>query len=325
MKKKKNKIGMNMSSGAEKVEELARGETPQNTVVSQGATSTAINMPAAQNTATYENIGVENLPNGATDELGRMKLTAAQKEAQAARRRVQRAVAQKEREERLEAYKREKAARAKSWREEYRAALEREKRQLREKNEPPKRAPGFGGWLAAVVSLGVITLALSGIVTVGAMDMKRTKDGALAGHKATAYELIGVMENVDNDLDRVRISASPVQQSRILTDLLVQARVAEIDLEKLPIDGQADKNLTAFINRVGAECERMLSKLRNGDSLNEKDQAILQNLYEINHSVRQELDAYAGTMTNQDWMQFMKDGESELGKVLEKVENSTLQ
>ncbi len=200
------------------------------------------------------------------------------------------------------------------------------KKQSKKKNNGERRErKNYGGWLAAVVSLGVITLALSAILTVGAVDMKRTKDSAMAGHKATTYELIGVMENVDNDLDRVRVSASPVQQSRILTDLLVQARIAEIDLEKLPIDGQTDRNLTAFINRVGAECERMLAKLRNGESLSEKDQAILQNLYEINHSVRQELDAYAGAMTNQDLMQFMKNGESELGKVLERVENATLQ
>ena len=82
MKKKKQKIGENLSSGAEKVEKIAKGETPQNTVTWEGINSTAINTPASQNTAAYQNIGGEEHP--LEDETDWMKLTAAQKEARAA-------------------------------------------------------------------------------------------------------------------------------------------------------------------------------------------------------------------------------------------------
>ena len=133
---------------------------------------------------------------------------------------------------------------------------------------------GYGGWIAAVVSLGVVSLALATTVTVGAMEMRKGRDTLTGAYKSTMYELTGIMENVDSDLDRIRVSSSPVQQSRILTDLLVQARLAELDVEKLPIDAESNRNVTVFINRIAEECERMLSKIRNGEELNEKDRQI---------------------------------------------------
>ena len=111
MKKRKNinKIGVNFSSGAEKVESLTKGETPQNVAATQAATSTGMPTPAAQNTVAYEPIGEQNKSQNAG-----ITLTPQQREAQDARRRVQAAVAKKEQEERQKAYRQERAQRAKT-------------------------------------------------------------------------------------------------------------------------------------------------------------------------------------------------------------------
>ncbi|MBQ8295261.1 MAG: germination protein YpeB [Clostridia bacterium] len=198
-----------------------------------------------------------------------------------------------------------------------------EKKDKRERHH--EHAKGYGGWLAAVVSLGVVTLALTTAVTVGAIDMRNTKNGMMAAHKGTMYELTGIMEHVDDDLDRVRISASPAQQSRILTDLLVQARLAELDLEKLPISAEADRNITEFINRTAAECERMLAKLRNGGELSEEDKQRLEGLYKINHSIRMELDGMMEKLTDKDLRGYLKDGAGMVGDALGRLENLTLE
>lgn len=204
----------------------------------------------------------------------------------------------------------------------------KEKRQTRQEGKGERRqnrGHGYGGWIAAVVSLGVVTLALATTVTVGAVEMSRMNDGMMAAYKGTMYELTGVMEHVDSDLDRVRVSASPEQQSRILTDLLVQARLAEGDLEKLPIAAEADRNVTSFINRIAAESERMLAKLRKGEKLSDKDLESLENLYRVNHSIRQELDKLVNAMTDKDLMGYMKEGEGMMADVLGNLEKSTLE
>ncbi len=193
-----------------------------------------------------------------------------------------------------------------------------------ERKERKERGSGHGGWLAAVISLGAVTLALTTVLTVGALDMNGMSEAAMTGHRATMYEFIGVMENVDEDLDRVRVSATPVQQSRILTDLLVQARLAEADLAKMPIDGQADANLTTFINRTATTAEMLLGKLRRGEPLSEADGQKLEALYQVNHTVRSGLEKIATKMTKKDLKGFMKGAKNTINETLQNVENATL-
>lgn len=193
----------------------------------------------------------------------------------------------------------------------------------KEKNKD--RNKGYGGWIAAVVSLGVVSLALATTVTVGAMEMRKGRDALMGSYKSTMYELTGIMENVDSDLDRIRVSASPAQQSRILTDLLVQARLAELDVEKLPVSAESDRNVSVFVNRTAAECERMLSKLRNGEQLNDRDRAILEELYRKNHAMREELGKLLEGMTDKDLMEYVKDGAGSIKSALERLEQTTIE
>ena len=188
-----------------------------------------------------------------------------------------------------------------------------------------RRQHGYGGWLAAVISLGAVTLALTTALTVGALDMNSTKKGIASGYRGTMYELTGVMEHVDSDLERIRISESPAQQSRILTDLLVQARLAEQDLEKLPIEAEADRNITVFINRTAAACERMLAKLRHGEELSQTDKAKLEALYQTNHTIRTELNKLMNGLQDKDLMDFIKKGIGKVGDVLKDLEQMTLE
>ncbi len=280
----------------------------------------------------------------AADRAKRAKMTSAERKAEAEKRAAERqAIAEKraaERKARAEKKKAERKARAEKKKAEREArvrerahakanrsqAKSKAKTKKKEnRSERKSRERGYGGWLAAVIALGAVTLGLTTAVTLGAIDMKETKAGVMAGHKSTAYEMIGIMENVDNDLDRARVSASPVQQGRILTDLLVQARLAELDLEKMPITAEADKNLTGFINRVGFESERMLAKLRRGERLSSEDEATLQHLYEVSHQIRAQLDEFAAKMSDKDIMQYIKNGEGGMASVIEGLENLTLE
>ena len=201
----------------------------------------------------------------------------------------------------------------------------KQKRQEQRENRKQNRTPGFGGWLAAVIALGAVTLGLASVVTVGAIEMSSMQDGMLGGYQSATYELAEAMEHVDSDLDRVRLSADVSQQSRILTDVLVQSRLAESDLEKLPIAQEKDSNVTAFINQVASEAGRMLGKLQNGQPLTEKDYESLQRLYEVGHSVRMQLDEYVAKMDCKDFSCYMKKGKGAIADVVDRLEKTTLE
>lgn len=339
----KQEISVNVSSGAEKVESVekqvknGKKETTKKTVKKAPAKKTDVKKMNAQ--STDGKAEKESRQAKARVDKAMKRKEAREKRKAERKARWQKFLAQrKEIAEKRQEKRKEKAEKRKAQEEERRRARahakankNKEKSRAKQKRQAQrsekgerKHAKGYGGWLASVVTLGVITLALGTIVTVGAIDMNKSKQGMTAGYRATTYELVGVMENVDDNLDRVRVSASPVQQSRILTDILVQARLAEADLEKLPIEMQSDKNLTAFINRVAFESERLLSKLRTGEKLSAQDRESLEALYRISHAVRLELDGYVKDMSDEDFMSFMKKGEGALQGTLQRLEDATL-
>ena len=258
----------------------------------------------------------------------------AQKKADAEKHAAERkALAEKkaaEREEKIRQRAHEKANRNKA-RAQKRAEKAKRKEQKRQENKRRHgegrrhEEKGYGGWLAAVIALGVITLGLATTVTVGALEMRKSSEAMVGENQRMAYELTGIMENVDNDLDRARISASTAQQGRILTDLLVQTRLAELDLEKLPMSAEGTANATAFINRTARECERMLTKLRFGETLSKYDYEVLEGLYATSHQIRAELDQLTMRMTDKDWTEFMKKGEGNIFNAVDRIEKLTLE
>ena len=359
MEKKTTKISVNTSSGAEKVENIEKelkkgGEKPAKTVKKTVTKKTA--EKPAEKTAVEKKTEVENKAADARVQAALKRKEAqakrlAEKKERAAKKEAERKKRMAEKKAAIEKRRAEKKARAEKHAAERKALAEKraaeKEAKLRERahakanrnnaqakkkaNKPQKsrkredRNKGYGGWIAAVVSLGVVSLALATTVTVGAMEMRKGRDALMGAYKSTMYELTGIMENVDSDLDRVRISNSNAQQSRILTDLLVQTRLAELDVEKLPISAEQDRNVTMFVNRVAAECERMLSKLRNGEELNERDRAILENFYQTNRGIREAVNGLVENMTDKDLMEYVKEGGGSIKAALDKLQNTTLE
>ena len=320
MKKKTTEISINTSSGAEKVENIEKEVKKED---GKTAKKSVVKKMEKENKAADERVKAalkrkEEKEKRKAERQAVIEKRKAEKKARAEKHAAERKALAEKRAAEKEAKIRERARR-KANRNNATAKKKANQRKHREGNK------GYGGWIAAVVSLGVVSLALATTVTVGAMEMRKGRDTLMGAYKSTMYELTGIMENVDSDLDRIRVSSSPVQQSRILTDLLVQARLAELDAEKLPIDAESNRNVTVFINRIAEECERMLSKIRNGEELNEKDRQILEKFYQTNHSVREEVSNFVSNMSDKDLMGYIKKGTGGMQAVLEKLEQTTIE
>ena len=365
MKKKETKIATNVSSGAEKVEVVEKelkkaqgGEVKKKTTKTLSAKGDAalgdstkkeepVNAKKVNEQISSRKAEVESEAAKARVELAlkrkeaqsKRKEERAKKKAEKTAAREKRIAAKKALIEKRAAEKKalvekraaereaqiRERAHAKANKNQAQSKKKAERQRQRSSHKRESRSKSYGGWIAAVVALGVTTLALATTVTVGAVEMSAMKKGAMSANRATMYELTGIMEHVDNDLDRVRISASPIQQSRILTDLLVQARLAETDLEKLPISFQEEQNITVFINRTAMECERMLAKLRRGEQLNDKDLADLEALYKANHSIREELNGLTEKMSDKDITEYMKGKGGMISETLNRLESLTLE
>ena len=320
MKKKTTEISTNTSSGAEKVENIEKEVKKEDGKVKKSV----VKKTEQENKAADERVQAalkrkEEKEKRKAKRKANIEKRKAERKARAEKRAAERKALAEKRAAEKEARIRERAH-AKANRNNANAKKKANKKKSKEGKEK-----GYGGWIAAVVSLGVVSLALATTVTVGAVEMNKGKSTLMGAYRSTMYELTELMENVDGDLDRVRISASPAQQSRILTDLLVQARLAELDVEKLPIDAESNRNLTIFINHIAEVCERLLAKIRNGEQLNEMDRALLEKLYQTNNVMKEEIASLTSTMTDKDLMDYVKKGTGGIKSALDKLEKVTLE
>ncbi|MDE6667955.1 MAG: germination protein YpeB [Clostridia bacterium] len=179
--------------------------------------------------------------------------------------------------------KREAAMADKRAKREHQLKLRAQKRA--EKNEK-RHAPGFGGWLAAVISLGVTTLALGTMLTFGWINMNGMQADMAAVHTESLYELNSIVDNLDTNLAKARVSNSRNEQVRILSDIAIESEMAETVIERLPLDGQLTESMTSFVNKMGDGAQSMLYSVASGKPLTESQIATIEYMYKVNKEMK---------------------------------------
>ena len=228
---------------------------------------------------------------------------------------------EREKRERV-ALKRQKAAARDKAREEKiksrRAAHARKaqdkKHRREQKTARKENRRGFGGWLAAVISLGVATLVLGTIVTAGAFRMNDITLQQETGARATLYELVSVSEDMDNQLSKLRVSSGVDEQRQLLTSILVDSALLESGLERMPVDQATSTDISGFVNRTNSFAKSMLSRLAQGKTLTAAEKEKIATLYAINSKLSSELNNLATHMTSNDIMDFIAGKEGTMSE-----------
>lgn len=201
---------------------------------------------------------------------------------------------------------------------------EERKHKREQKTERKKHAPGFGGWLAAVISLGVTCLALATVVTAGAFRMNDMATESVGGYRSTLFEMVSVSEEMDNNLSKLRVASGAEEQRRLLTDLLVDAALMENAMEKIPVDTVTGTDISAFINKTGSYCRNLLSKLATGSALTQTERNTLDYLYTVNSGLYNELNELATHMTEKEFRAFLDGKEGEISQKFGEMGQGTL-
>ncbi|MGN0813558.1 MAG: PepSY1/2 domain-containing protein [Candidatus Coproplasma sp.] len=221
-------------------------------------------------------------------------------------------------------------------RREQRAEERREKREQRQKARQQKRTqknrqrnqrqrqrtPGFGGWLAAVISLGVTTLALATIVTFGWISMDDMQSSMAGGYTQSLYELNAIVDDLDTNLARAKASSSPSDRVKVFADIAVESQNAELILERFPLEMQTTERLTAFINDMCRDTKGMLYTVANGGELSEQQIKALEYFYNTNAKVKTQLNKLIETTCEKDMLTAMRGGDCELIKGFTQIQNN---
>lgn len=178
---------------------------------------------------------------------------------------------------------------------EHRLKVRAEKRA--EKNDK-RHAPGFGGWLAAVITLGVTTLALGTMTTYGWINMNGMQAEIASTHTESVYELNSIVDNLDANLSKARVANSQSEQVKLLSEIAIESEMAETVLERLPVETQFTQNATSFVNKMGDSAQGMLRQVSGGKKLSDSQIASIEYMYKANAQLKKtinELVSEAGT------------------------------
>ena len=240
------------------------------------------------------------------------------KEARLERRREERAA-------RVEARvaKRQAAVADKRAKREHRLKVRAEKRAAQSEK---RHAPGFGGWLAAVIALGVTTLALGTMMTLGWLNMNGMQSDMADAQVGNLYELSSIVDNLDGNLAKARVSNSQAEQVKLLSDIAIQSEMAGTVIERLPLDETMTGNLTSFVNKMGDSAQGMLYQVAAGKPLTESQLASLDYMYETNAQLKTVINELTAA-SNPDEMTRTLRGKTDslMFVTFDNIENNTIE
>jgi len=220
------------------------------------------------------------------------------------------------------AAKREAALAEKKAKREHRLKMRAQKQA--ERNEK-RHAPGFGGWLAAVISLGVTTLALGTVLTFGWFTMNDMQADMAGVHVQSLYELNSVFDNLDADLSRAKASSSAGDRVRVLSEIAIESQTAETILERLPFDIEMTEQMASFINKMSDSAKQMLYTVANGGELTPSQIKSLEYMYETNGKIKAELNSLIANVNGKDLLAAMRGKGSVIGDGFTTIQNNTFE
>lgn len=202
-----------------------------------------------------------------------------------------------ERAAKLSAKKEMRAQKAEERKQRFLAKKERRKRrdETRQKNKEQRR--GFGGWLAAVISLGCATLVLASVLTFVFLMPTAEENMLEASYRKSFYDTVDQVDNMDVNLSKVMATKDAGAAQGYLLDLAVNSELAESDVQQLPLQDESKHYTTKIINQIGDYAKYLHKKIVAGEKLTDKEYENLANLKKANESLKNALAEMTANMS----------------------------
>lgn len=185
----------------------------------------------------------------------------------------------KERELRLKEERAEKLRIKENIRKE-KAERKKARRERRQKNREQGRS--YGGWLAAVISLGVATLVLASVLTFTFMMPEASDIATESNYRKSFYDTVEQVDNIDTNLSKAIATKDKGAMQLYLVDVAINSELAENDLQQLPLKDENKYYTTKLVNQIGDYAKYLNKKIVAGENLSQEDIDGLIRLYNAN-------------------------------------------
>ena len=110
------------------------------------------------------------------------------------------------------------------------------KKERKQENKRKKQDnKGFGGWLAAVISLGVVSLVLASVLTYTLLMPSTTDTMLESSYQKSFYSTVEQVDNIDLNLSKILASKDKTAVQKYLVDTPINSELAENDIQQLPL------------------------------------------------------------------------------------------
>ena len=202
----------------------------------------------------------------------------------------------------------------------------REKRKENLKDKRSGRKGGFAGWLTAVISLGVVTLALATLLSLNYFMPKQSDNLLESSYRKSFYDTVEQVDNIDLNLSKILASKDKEAVQIYLVDTAINSELCENDLSQLPIKDESKFYTTKLVNQIGDYAKYLNKKLTNGEALSDDDRESLLRLYRANLSFKESLQRMIETMgADYSFMSMGEDGESPIIQGFDELQNLSVE
>ncbi len=165
---------------------------------------------------------------------------------------------------------------------------EREKKALDRKRRRDKNA-GKGGYIAAIISLGIATLILSSVLTFTFLMPTESDNQLEASYQRSFYDVVEQVNNMDLNLSKTLATKDTASMQGYLMDLAINSELAESNIQQLPLKDESKYYTAKLINQIGDYAKYLNKKLANGEKLSKEELSTLNRLYNANLSLKDTL------------------------------------
>ena len=165
----------------------------------------------------------------------------------------------------------------------------RREQKSRERAKRRERNRGVGGWLAAVISLGVATLVLSSVLTFSFLMPSQGDNMLESSYRKSFFDTVEQVDNIDLNLSKALATADTGAMQKYLVDTAINSELAENDIQQLPLQDESKYYTTKLVNQIGDFAKYLNNKIISGEKLSESDLEGLVQLYRANAELKQGL------------------------------------
>lgn len=182
-----------------------------------------------------------------------------------------------------------------------------------ERKERRQSKKGYGGWLAAVISLSVATLVLASALTFTFLMPTETDTALEATYRKSFYDTVDQVDNIDLNLSKVLATSDKGAMQKYLVDMAINSELAENDLQQLPLQDESKHYTTKLINQIGDYAKYLNNKIISGEEITKADVDGLNQLYKSNLAFKSALQKMVEDMgTDYSFSSLMEGGEGNL-------------